>query len=49
MIRSMARQIAKATMKKVGLRNICGRDGKRNGGRSYFANHWREFVMVNVR
>ena len=47
MLRSMARQIARANMKRIGLHQVCKPNSKRGGGKSYFSTHWREFTMVN--
>ena len=42
MIRKLARNMAKANMHKKGLTGIC----KRKGHRSFFAQHWREYVKM---
>lgn len=43
-LRSAKRHIAKVEMKKAGLRRICSKIGKRKNGRSWFSQHWREYV-----
>lgn len=43
-LRSAKRHIAKMEMKKAGLRRICSKTGKRRQGRSWFSQHWREYV-----
>lgn len=55
MIRSLRREVARNKMKKHGMVRICAHHGNRGhgskryhhtdfGGKSYFANHWGEFI-----
>lgn len=56
MIRSLARGVSKNVMKRVGIHRSCSKRGIRGNGskktmhnpkggeKSYFAEHWREFV-----
>ena len=47
-MRKYYRQIVKYAMDKMGLYQICKRTGKRGQGRSYFAEHWRDFSTKSV-
>ena len=44
MLRSIRRNAVKFAMKKQGMHKICKRHGKRGEGRSYFAEHWRNYL-----
>ena len=44
MMRKFMRSIVKFAMKKQGMHQICKRTGKRGEGRSYFAEHWRDYT-----
>lgn len=43
-MRKFMRNIVKFAMKKQGMYQICKRTGKRGEGRSYFAEHWRDYI-----
>lgn len=44
-MRKLKRLVAKNNMKKAGMSRIC----KKNGGRSWFAQHWREWIWGGER
>lgn len=43
-MRKLARSVAKANMKKKGIRRPCEKIHTKHGSTSYFAEHWREYV-----
>ena len=42
-IRRIARNVAKANMKKAGMKQVCKKD-RHDGTRSYFGVYWRDYV-----